>query len=534
LIAAGAVIALAVPASAQALDFCVNRAGCDPSRTFGENQLQDAITAAGVAANGDRILVGSGVYDDGPYSAAAGNQIDLIGAGPNATTLRKGPAGNDQTILTVPNVASTVQDLGIELTNGNNLTGLSVRNSATRVRVVQTATATGEPTGIQFTGAGALVDSSVSLDVATLNTAVSAMLPGETAELTLQNNDLSAARGVSYQTPIHTERNRITARVLGIGGVGPLTIDNASVRMVGGGGPNIAAVNVSSSQLGAPASAGDLDAQHLTAFGPGAGAGVVISSGCQMTGANVFPVAASGVVRDSVVDGFQFDLTLAGRTCFDPVIPTTTNSYVSLNIDYSLYDPATVRQFAPASFSPGSHNLNTDPQFVDPAAGNLRLRQGSPAIDAGQPTPAAGNERDVEGNPRVQDGNGDGTAVRDMGAYEHTFVPSGDPGDGGNGGDGGDGGGQLTRTLSLGYSAKSDKFKGRLRSNEPGCLAGKVKVYEKAKGKDPKAGSDKTNAAGKWSFEEKNADGKFYGLVAEKTVPTGTCPAARSRAKRVG
>jgi len=108
----------------------------------------------------------------------------------------------------------------------------------------------------------------------------------------------------------------------------------------------------------------------------------------------------------------------------------------------------------------------------------------------------------------------------------------------GGGGGGGGGGGTppaaLTRTLTLGYAEKSEKFKGRLRSSEPPCLAGKVKVYEKRRGKDPKTGSDRTNAAGKWSFKEKGAEGKFYASVPAKTVAAGGCPAAKSKTKKVG
>ena len=535
-----AIVALFAPATAQAVDFCVNASGCAAGNTFNENQLQAAIDAAAGPAGEDRVRVGPGVYDDGPYTAGAANQIELLGAGAAETTLRKSGAANDQTVLTLAQAASSVHDLGIELTNGSNLTGLSVRNTATRVRVTEAATATGNRTGIVFTAAGALVDSSVSLDVATGTIAVNGVIAGSTAELTLQNNDLRAAIGVSYQTPIHTERNRITARITGIGGMGPLDIDNASIRMIGNGGPNAAAVSAISTQVGLTPLRGDLDAQHLTAFGPGAGNGVVVGSGCDSSvGANVNPLPASGLVRDTIVDGFATDFFVGGRTCFDPVLGMSNPSFATLDVDYSSFEPARVTENEPAAVSAGANNRSDDPQFVDPGAGDLRLRQGSPAIDVGQPTPAAGNERDVAGNPRVQDGNGDGTAVRDMGAFEHTFVPGGGGGDGGGGDGDGDGdpdggGAQITRVLTLGYKQKRDQFKGALKSNQPACLAGKVKVFEKAKGKDPKTGSDKTNGAGKWSFSDRGADGKFYATVAEKTMPAGTCPAARSRAKKVG
>src|SRR5690606_38913599 len=46
----------------------------------------------------------------------------------------------------------------------------------------------------------------------------------------------------------------------------------------------------------------------------------------------------------------------------------------------------------------GSGNLNSDPLFVDPAAGNLRLRSGSPAIDAGDNTVVPSDTADLDGD----------------------------------------------------------------------------------------------------------------------------------------
>ena len=61
-------------------------------------------------------------------------------------------------------------------------------------------------------------------------------------------------------------------------------------------------------------------------------------------------------------------------------------------------------------------NISVDPLFVDASQGNYRLRPGSPAVDAGSAVGAPST--DLDANPRPVDGNGDGTATVDIGAYE--------------------------------------------------------------------------------------------------------------------
>ncbi|MHC4396844.1 MAG: right-handed parallel beta-helix repeat-containing protein [Planctomycetota bacterium] len=66
---------------------------------------------------------------------------------------------------------------------------------------------------------------------------------------------------------------------------------------------------------------------------------------------------------------------------------------------------------------PGEGNIDIDPGFA--FSTDCHLIRDSACIDAGTNTPAGGlTARDIDGNPRVLDGNGDGTAVVDMGAYE--------------------------------------------------------------------------------------------------------------------
>jgi hypothetical protein len=80
----------------------------------------------------------------------------------------------------------------------------------------------------------------------------------------------------------------------------------------------------------------------------------------------------------------------------------------------------------------GGGNIDADPCFVD-ANGpdeligteddNLRLSTASPCIDAGDPCYFdPNNPTDLDRNPRVIDGDGNGTAIVDMGAYELSYA----------------------------------------------------------------------------------------------------------------
>ncbi len=66
-----------------------------------------------------------------------------------------------------------------------------------------------------------------------------------------------------------------------------------------------------------------------------------------------------------------------------------------------------------------SSNIIQYPAFRNTSTGDYHLLSWSPCIDKGETNHAlVAGETDLDGNPRVVDGNGDGTAIIDMGAYE--------------------------------------------------------------------------------------------------------------------
>jgi hypothetical protein len=94
---------------------------------------------------------------------------------------------------------------------------------------------------------------------------------------------------------------------------------------------------------------------------------------------------------------------------------------------------------------------------------------------------------------------------------------------------------EFARNLSIAYSGKRGKFKGKLASGSPTCTADqKVSVFEKKNGTDPKLGSSKTNDTGKYSLKETNAEGKFYAAVKQGSASAETCLDARSKTIKVG
>ena len=133
----------------------------------------------------------------------------------------------------------------------------------------------------------------------------------------------------------------------------------------------VAVHSVAIAGQGVEVESGTLTASHLTVFGSGA-------AGLRMSG------SAQAVVANSVVWGFERGAS--GRAA----------------LTYTVVPEGGI-----------------DPRFVA-APGDLRPRPDSPLVEAGDPAPLEGDEPQVDagGGVRAMDGDGDGSARRDVGAYE--------------------------------------------------------------------------------------------------------------------
>jgi parallel beta-helix repeat protein len=69
-------------------------------------------------------------------------------------------------------------------------------------------------------------------------------------------------------------------------------------------------------------------------------------------------------------------------------------------------------------------NISADPLFANPAQGDYHLQQGSPSIDSGDNLAPNLPDADIDGDTRILDGDGNGTAIIDMGVDEFLAPPS--------------------------------------------------------------------------------------------------------------
>lgn len=414
-----AALALAASApSAAALDYCVADAACVAGGGVAMPSLAQALTAAATSPSDDRLLLGAGTFPVPSagfiYGAASG--LELVGAGRDRTILAQtvfGPPTYPWSLtLQRTGSALSVRDLGIRVGDGAGGRGLRLLGAdATRVAVTAPAGAAGA-TGVSA-DAGTLRDLDVSLGVSS-----QAAQLGGGGEVDVSGGSFSVADGTAIQVEqlpglpaVRLQALRARGRTALSVVLGRATVDDALLR---GSGQGAVVLVANSNQV-----SGELRAvlRQTTIVGDGSalqrGVEVRAAKSGQHASAKLLDSIVAAVVRPlarSVVAG---DANIVTDHVFHG--PVAAGDNPSTPAGGTLSESAVI-----GADDGGAPAGAADPGFVDLAAGDLRLRPDSPLVDAGRTDPLDLDEpaTDIAGAARIADGDGDGAATRDLGAWE--------------------------------------------------------------------------------------------------------------------
>jgi hypothetical protein len=516
-----AVVAMLVgPASAAATTFCVSDAACVAAGGTMSADLGAALSSANSNAGPDRVEVGVGSFDEntatGSYAYLGTDPLELVGEGIGQTVLFDSTPAMFDPVLTVNGASTTVSGFTFEMSSaserGAQLNG-GASGSNLEAKIVSGAPT--NVTGFVLNGAKSLTNASTDLASSGVGSAgINVIgLPG----VTIEDVQLSAKSGIFLAPSDASAENVIRrARITATDGTGvsasfgSSTLESSLVQVLT---PNDIGIVVGNSNMAAVPF--DIEVRNTTIIGPGTGisaAGAGVSAADVLAGAQL----PSLVLRDSIVFGFLSPLQCAQFNPSGDDVPTLTVEYSNFPATGSDIDAGCVDTFINPS--------NVDPAFVNPAS-DFHLQMGSPLIDAGTPGPLGGGESatDLDGNPRLADGNGDGIARRDLGAFERA-APS-PPG-----GAATPAPRSFSGDLTLRVLKKKSKLAGALSSDSPACLLGRlIEVFRVRKGPDPRVGTAVAGSDGRFKLGRRVGPGRYYGEVDPLSLPGGdSCAADRS------
>jgi len=415
-----AALALAGPAAATTWSVPAFHAACpDNGTNVQEINLKFAMESQGDDGIADRIFIKEGILSfPGPLNPVPGtfseDPLEVIGAGAAETKLTLDTGGNvfvvnlsgnnfsrpvtmrDLTILVPPesggfssNALQTTEDVfervnfeSLDSATGSGANAVSIINGGVFRDVKVFGTAGGSfarvfNTGNSFPGDELVITDSVVTDS---TSGITDFLPSV--------------------LPVTISRShfQVNGQVVSAGDGDTVTVENSIIE-AGEFTPFFSFTN--------DAESSSLILRNNTIVNLG-GAGIAIRSavGPAATG------SASTIVRDSIIVGFSNTWDLKA-----PVSGSLGDA--NLDLAYSNVSSSGTK-VGDGTLSATVGVIDETPLFA--GFNDFHLTAQSPSIDAGDPA-AGGLSDDFEGNLRPLDGNGDGSAVRDQGAYEAPAAP---------------------------------------------------------------------------------------------------------------
>jgi hypothetical protein len=407
---AAVILVGALPAVAGAADYCVDTS-CGGTNV---GSVQGALDQAASTAEADRVFLGANMYpapDPGGFSYHQSNSpVEIVGQGAGQTILTSPAGGGGAVVSLAGGAGSSIRDLTIRLPfqSVTGLVGLLTSSTARRIEVIehQTQSQSNARFGVELEHGGTLEDSSVTLDSEQITTAVGFATGGAA----VRRSALSAWSGVRSGYGGTIENSRVTTSGVGVSAHrGATTVRSSAIRLT-------EPVSVGIYGSTSPGYDVSVNADGVTIIGPG----TPDTSGVEAF-TNFAPTQSVKLsLTNSIIRGVSNAL-VAIKAGAGPA---------TIAASYSDYDAGGNSSSGGATISETSVSNVGDAGFSDAAAGNYHLLPGSPLIDSGDPATAQGV--DLDGNPLVADGNGDGTARRDLGAFELPAIAGGPQSGGGS------------------------------------------------------------------------------------------------------
>jgi hypothetical protein len=394
----GGVLAVAGPALAT--DYCVSpNTSCSGANNL--QDFQDALNHAAADSAPDRIFLGAATYTAKSAGGFVYNPmntswpVEIIGAGRDAATGTTvvGANGGNNTLSVFGGPDASVHDLRVLLPPhaAFGADGLWTNAVAKRVTVTEDpALQSNARVGVLLSPCGVVEDHSViKLDKQSGSTGIVFDDGGQV----VRDSDVYASVGIDAGYDGTIERARISGEAAGIAvDSGNAKIESTAIETTGYGSVGIVA------DVGGDAT---VNLDGITVVGPDPNS----ASGTGVSAYNAYAPAASVHVHleNTIIRGYPTALYAGG----------TSPGHATIEASYSDYNHATDMSVGTASITESNVSYVGSVGFADESFAPIA---GSPLIDAGDPSTQQG--LDVDGNPLVTDGDHDGVARRDIGAYE--------------------------------------------------------------------------------------------------------------------